>query len=74
MSFLPFSIPVLLYVVTGRLDLLVQSYSQVRSLGPLVSNLGKVVVKLVRYTHISDILKNKFKYGFIYFLIHSYFL
>ena len=74
MSFLPFSIPVLLNVVTGRLDLLVQSYSQVRSLGPLVSNHGKVVVKLVLCTHISDILKNKFKYGFIYFLIHSYFL
>ena len=65
MSFLSFSIPVLLYVVTGRLDLLVQSYSQVRSLGPLVSNLGKVVVKLVLYTHISDILKNKYKYRFI---------
>ena len=65
MSFLPFSIPVLLYVVKGRLDLLVQSYSQVKSLGPLVSNLGKVVVKLVLYTHISDILKNKYKYRFI---------
>ena len=65
MSFLSFSIPVLLNAVTGRLDLLVQSYSQVRSLGPLVSNLGKVVVKLVLYTHISDILKNKYKYRFI---------